>query len=66
MEHFRTQIPGRFPVSALAGALIRQGDYLVGVTVTGGDADAATALAAEVADKTAANLAFLDPVHGGE
>lgn len=50
----------------LAGALIRQGDYLVGVTVTGGDADAATALAAEVADKTAANLAFLDPVHGGE
>lgn len=51
-------------VGPTAGALVRQGDYLVGVTVSAGDAGAAADLATQVADQTAANLAALDPAHG--
>jgi len=44
-------------------AVVRQGDYLV--AVTGGDASEGTVrLVAEVAEKTAANLEALDPLHG--
>ncbi|WP_281965369.1 hypothetical protein [Serinicoccus marinus] len=52
----------------MGGALVRQGDYLVGVTVTAapGDGgmqtlDEAVEAAAEIAQKTADNLAWLDP-----
>lgn len=47
-----------------AGALIREGNYLIGVTVYGQDSEAATDLAAEVAEQTAANLVALDPSRG--
>lgn len=50
-------------------ALVRQGDYLVGVTVgdtTGGDTpgEMNAEVAADIADKTAANMEALDPIHG--
>lgn len=55
----------------LAGALVRQGDYLVGVTVrthpsTGrvSSLQETVDIAAEIAQKTAENLAFLDPANG--
>lgn len=47
----------------IAFALVRQGDYLIGVSVDGGAAEPAR-VAAEIASKTADNLAALDPVHG--
>lgn len=47
-----------------AGAVIRQGDYLVGVTVITADQDESVAAATEIAEKSAANLAHLDPDHG--
>lgn len=49
-----------------AGALIRQGDYLVGVAVAGPgtDRERAAEVAAQIAERTAANLAHLDPEHG--
>lgn len=48
----------------LAGALIRQGDYLVGVAVQDFSEGDALAAAAQIAEQTAANLAFLDPERG--
>ncbi|WP_109471722.1 hypothetical protein [Ornithinimicrobium cavernae] len=42
-------------------AVVRRGDYLVGVTVTG---TTGADVAAEVASRTADNLEALDPVHG--
>lgn len=57
----------------LGGAVVRHGDYLVGVTVRAspGDGgvdtqDEAVAVAAEIAQKTADNLAYLDPEGGAE
>lgn len=47
-----------------AAAVIRQGDYLVAVTVSEGDEGQNQDVAAEIAAKTAANLAVLDPAHG--
>ncbi|WP_114905632.1 hypothetical protein [Ornithinimicrobium murale] len=45
-------------------AVVRQGDYLVGVTVTDPTGPARAEVAAEIADKTADNLEALDPDHG--
>lgn len=47
------------------GAVISQGDYLVGVTVRGTDATAAAELAVEIATKTAQNLEELDSERAG-
>lgn len=47
-----------------AGALIRQGDYLIGVSVFGKNTPQARKAAIEIAEKMAANLAVLDPEHG--
>lgn len=47
-----------------SAAIVRTGDYLVAVTVADGEGVATTDVAAEIADKTAANLEILDPVHG--
>lgn len=44
-------------------AIVRQGDYVIGVTVTDSAGDG-TAAAGEIARKTADNLEALDPVHG--
>lgn len=44
-----------------AGALVRQGSYLVGVSVRAGDGTEAVEAATEIADRTAANLAAMDP-----
>ncbi|GAA5168294.1 hypothetical protein [Ornithinimicrobium tianjinense] len=44
-----------------AGAAVRQGDYIVGVTVLAETAEEARAAATEIAEKSAANLAYLDP-----
>lgn len=46
-------------------AMVRQGDYLVAVAVDGQEPATARAQAAEIAEKSAANLAVLDPLHGG-
>lgn len=46
-------------------AAVRQGDYLVGVTVQHDDSTVAHLTAQEIAVKTAENLAVLDPEHGG-
>lgn len=54
-----TGVPGH-----AAGAVIRQGDYLVGITVNGPTQEEAVASATEIAERTAANLAALDPEHG--
>lgn len=55
----------------IAFALVRQGDYLVGVSVHSGSdegsrgtAVAPAEVAAEIASRTADNLAALDPAHG--
>ena len=48
----------------IAAAVVRQGDYLVAVTVSEGTAGQNADVATEVAEKTAANLAVLDPAHG--
>lgn len=45
-------------------AIVRQGDYVVGVTVTDADGGADPSVAGEIAAKTADNLEVLDPVHG--
>lgn len=45
-------------------AVVRRGDYLVGVSVRGITDSDPGLLAAEIAMKTAANLEALDPVHG--
>lgn len=50
----------------LAGALVRQGDYLVGVTVQDFTEEGAVEAARQIAEQTAANLLYLDPVGGGE
>lgn len=52
------------PAPLVAVALIRQGDYLVAVTVQGTAELDLTGAAAEVAERAAANLAALDPEHG--
>lgn len=44
-----------------AGAAVRRGDYIVGVTVLASTAEEARAAATEIAEKSAANLAYLDP-----
>lgn len=51
---------GSSAVVPTGGALVRQGDLLVGVTVEASDLALATDLAARVADRAAANLAVLD------
>ena len=48
----------------LGFAVVRQGDYLLGVTVTSTDWLDNADTAVEIAAKTAANLEALDPVHG--
>lgn len=48
----------------LVGALVRQGDYLVGVTVQARTAQEAADAAGSIAERAAANLAYLDPEHG--
>lgn len=48
----------------LGFALVRQGDYLIGVTVTDTTGEVNAASAAEIAGKTADNMQALDPVHG--
>lgn len=50
----------------LVGAVVRQGDYLVGVSVRAGAQEDAVAVATQVAERTAANLAALDPAHARE
>lgn len=45
-------------------AIVRQGDYLVGVTVTAPASEDATEVAAEIAARTADNLEALDVEHG--
>lgn len=45
-------------------AAVRTGDYLVAVTVRDPEPDVAAEAAIEIADKTAENLAALDPEHG--
>lgn len=45
-------------------ALVRQGDYLIGVTVTDTTGEVNADVAAEIAAKTADNLQALDQVHG--
>lgn len=50
----------------LVGAVVRQGDYLVGVSVRARTQEEAVAAATEIADRTAANLAHLDPEHARE
>lgn len=47
-----------------SAAVVRQGDYLVAVTVRGTEATAATDIATEIASKQADNLEALDPDHG--
>lgn len=50
---------------AQVAAVVRQGDYLVAVSVRGeADPAAGSEVAAEIASKTADNLAALDPDHG--
>lgn len=49
---------------ATMAAVVRQGDYLVAVTVGGDSQDEATEIATEIAEKTAENLEALDPDHG--
>ena len=46
------------------GALVRQGDYLVGVSVQAETAEEAADAATTIAEQAAANLAYLDPDHG--
>lgn len=48
------------------GAVVRQGDYLVGVSVRARTQEEAVAAATEIAERTAANLAHLDPEHAQE
>ena len=55
-----TTYAGRFD----GAAVVRTGDYLVGVSVTAGSPELASGLAREIAAKTADNLAVLDPEHG--
>lgn len=55
-----TDAGGDWPV---AGALVRQGDYLVGVTARAQTWEEAVAAATEIALKAAANLSALDPEH---
>lgn len=45
-------------------AVVRQGDYLIAVTVTDESGAVNAAVAAETADKMAQNMAALDPAHG--
>ncbi|WP_114905631.1 hypothetical protein [Ornithinimicrobium murale] len=45
-------------------AVVRQGDYVIGVTVTDDHRVASLEVAAELASKTADNMQALDPVHG--
>lgn len=61
-EHLMVDIAAR-PMPTV-GALIRQGDYLVGVTVRAETVEEAAAAAGQIAEQTAANLAHLDPEHG--
>ncbi|RIK17320.1 MAG: hypothetical protein DCC50_02100 [Acidobacteria bacterium] len=46
------------------GALVRQGDYLLGVTVQADSYEDAADVAGGIAERAAANLAWLDPDHG--
>ncbi len=45
------------------GALVRRGDYIVGVTVRAQTEEGAAAAAGQIAERAAANLVFLDPEH---
>lgn len=47
-----------------ASAVVRTGDYLVSVSVTADSPEEADAVAREIAEKAAENLAALDPEHG--
>jgi hypothetical protein len=49
---------------SMSVAAVRTGDYLVAVTVRDPEPDVAAEAAIEIADKTAENLAALDPEHG--
>lgn len=60
-EHLMVDLPGT-PLPTV-GALIRQGDYLVGVTVQAGTVEVAAEAAGRIAEQSAANLAHLDPEH---
>ena len=55
---------GEGQAAVSSAAIVRQGDYLVAVTVSDGPGVATTDVAAEIADKTAANLEALDPLRG--
>lgn len=59
----RMLVSGEGVPGASAGVLVRQGDYLVGVTVNAGTEDEAVQVAVEIAGKTAANLLHLDAEH---
>ncbi|USQ80697.1 hypothetical protein NF556_03295 [Ornithinimicrobium faecis] len=48
----------------LGFAVVRQGDYLIGVTVTDTEGEINAEVAGEIASKTADNMQALDPVHG--
>lgn len=61
-EHLMVDIATR--PTPTVGALVRQGDYLVGVTVQAGTAQEAADAAGRIAEQAAANLAYLDPDHG--
>lgn len=52
------------PEGNVSAAVVRQGDYLVSVTVRGSGEATDVELAAEVASRTADNIEALDPVHG--
>lgn len=50
----------------VGAAAVQTGDYVIGVTVEHVDRETAVASAQEIADKTAANLAYLDPERAGD
>jgi hypothetical protein len=50
----------------VGAAAAQAGDYVVGVTVKHVDPETAAASAQEIADKTAANLTYLDPERAGD
>lgn len=52
------------PDADRAAAVVRQGDYLVAVTVMDGTAEQNVEVATQIASRTADNLEVLDPAHG--
>lgn len=51
-------------VSQFGFAVVRQGDYLIGVSVTDRTGERNAEIAAEIASRTADNMEALDPIHG--